>query len=295
MLNFNSMGGANAMSAHQILKNNHLGFEEFIMKEINIDNMTWSYAVCGNGKKDLLMIMSNFAGEFISLPIAEQLQKDYRIITLSIPSNADYNKGIEGLYTILKKENVEKIDAYGHSMGASHIQGLIQKYPDIVGKVIFSHSTTVRSLDDVNHLNARDLKAANLMIKLMPIMPLFIIKKIMGGKFKKHLTLSTPEATKELNMLFRESFNKVTKTDFLNMVLGMKDFMENALFSADEFENKKILIIDSENDKLVSKEQQDEMYKLCPNASYRRFKTGGHITMFTQFEETLKVIRLFLL
>lgn len=158
--------------------------------------------------------MSNFAGKFLSIRLAKNLQNDYRIVTLSIPPNADYNKRDRWALCYSEKENVDKIDAYGHSMGACHIQGLIQRYPEVVDKVIYSHSTNVRSLNDINRLNVGDLKAANLMIKLLLIMPLFIIKKVMGNKFKKHLILSTPEATKELNTQCEE-YSKVIRSFLL--------------------------------------------------------------------------------
>ena len=261
-----------------------------------IEGRTWRYSVCGQGKKNLLLIISNFIGEYLSLPIAEQFQSEYRILALSLPPNPSYQKGIEGLYTILKEENFDPCDVVGHSMGGCYIQGLVRKYPELVNKIVFSHASTVMSAQDKETINARDIKACGFILKVLPVLPMTLIKKKLGSAIIGNVSMSSPEAIKVLNKLVRENFSKITKKDFSDVIKGMLDFLKNEIFSSAHYVQKpeKILLIDSEDDSVVTRQQLDEMYQLCPGAKSYRFKNGGHVTIFTRTQEYLEVLKSFL-
>lgn len=266
------------------------------LKELSINNTSWRYSTCGSGKKTLLMILSNIGGTITPLPIAEMLQHDFNLVMLSVPAVNHFNDIVNGLLRILEEEGIEKCDIYGHSMGSCYLQSFVNKYPQVIGKVIYSHASTIIRNTDKHTINKKDIIIFTWLKRLLPIIPLKLAMNKVGGEFIKHLTLSTSKGTEYAKHLLQNEISKITKVEIRTIMTNTLYFMDNYQFSPNDYRDiPNILIIDSKDDSLVSEKQRNDMLLLCPNAKLHRFETGGHITMFTRKDEYLKLLKDFLL
>jgi pimeloyl-ACP methyl ester carboxylesterase len=269
-----------------------------VIKELEIGRSIWRYSVSGNGKEHLLALMTNVAGHVSALPLAEALREHYTVIALSVPPLAAFSLSGEGLAAILRHEGIHRCDAIGHSNGGVHIQNLIAHDPGAVNKVIFSHSLTSLSANDVHTINdteARFYRLAKIAIKVMPAS---IILNALGGKVIKNLKLKSGEKyTEAMRALCKGELSRLNKADLFGIIRCMEDFLQNHIFTSDRYHAKsdKILLLNSPTDKLVNPRQKEAMRKLCPGAKEYQFSRGGHTPMMKYPDEYFRVVKEFLI
>lgn len=281
------------------LKNENIySFEKFdvLEKTLQIDEVDWTYTVSGFGEQVILAILANISGHLLALPLAEEFLHTHKIIALSVPPIQNFSQTAEGLKGVLDYEKVSSCNALGHSNGGVYMQNLISKYPSYVEKIVFSHSLTSMSENDVYTVNQSEIKVYKTMRKILKIFPVSLLTVGMQKTFISKLKFkSSVKDTEQLIGLCKKDMKKLTKSDFLTMANCMEDFLYNYIFTSDPYLNKSqnVLIIDSESDKLANSMQRKEMLRLCPNAQEYHFATGGHVTMLTQTEEYISVIKKF--
>lgn len=83
----------------------------------------------------------------------------------------------------MKHENITCCDAIGHSNGGVHIQNLIASHPQMVDKIIFSHSLTSMSAQDAYTVNNTEVELYRKAKILMKIFPTSILLNALGGQF----------------------------------------------------------------------------------------------------------------
>lgn len=277
-------------------ENYNLGKLDVKEKSIEIDNVEWKYTVSGNGNKMVLAILANTTGHLLALPLAENFSLSHTIVALSVPPISTFSKTADGLKALLDFENISSCDAIGQSNGGVYIQSLVSKYPEYIDKIVFSHSLTSMDKNDAYTINASELKVYKKIKTILKICPvsflIFALQKLFVPKI--HL-VSGNEATIKLKHLCKSDLKKLTKQDFLTMSRCMEDFLYNYTFDSTPYSIKpdKILIIDSESDKLANPMQRQEMLRLCPNAKEYHFKSGGHVTVLNCQEEYFSILEKF--
>jgi pimeloyl-ACP methyl ester carboxylesterase len=285
-------------NAETMIRTDDYGTFKSVIKEIRIGQETWRYSVSGNGKKHLLALMINVAGHVFALPLAETVHEHYVVIALSVPPLPRFALSGEGLAAILRHEDVRCCDAIGHSNGGVHIQNLIRHDPNVVNKVIFSHSLTSLSQNDVHTVNDTEARFYRLAKAVMKVMPLSVLVNALGGKMMKKLKLESSEKyTEAMRALCREELNLLTKVDLLGIIRCMEDFLQNHTFQNDWYRARpgKVLLLNSPTDKLVNPRQKEAMRKLCPGAREYQFSRGGHTPMVEYPEEYFRVVKEFLI
>lgn len=284
--------------AEIMIRRDHYGKFNSTIKEIKIGNERWRYSVSGNGNHYILALMSNVAGHVFALPLAEALQEHYRVIALSIPPLPSFHLSGDGLAAVLKHENITCCDAIGHSNGGVHIQNLIASHPQMVDKIIFSHSLTSMSAQDAYTVNNTEVELYRKAKILMKIFPTSILLNALGGQFTKKIKLAAGEKdTSAMQKLFKAELKLLNKKDLLLIVECMEDFLFNYTFDKKYYQEKagKILLLNSPTDRIVNPRQEKAMRMLCPQAQTYQFKKGGHTSMLTCPEEYYEVVKHFLL
>lgn len=265
------------------------------IKELKIGNNTWRYSISGKGKKLLLALLSNIGGHYFALPLVEEMQPSYTVIALSVPPLQKFELSAEGLLTILKHENFKSCDAIGHSNGGVHIQNLIKSNPEIVNKVVFSHSLTSMSKEDVHQVNDTELDFYKKARSVLKILPLSLMVKAMIGKFSKGIKLNSGEVySRKIQIRMKEDLKLLSKEDILTIIKCMEDFIYNHTFSSEDYQDKSVLLLNSSTDKMVNEKQKALMKKLCPNAKEYSFEKGGHTPMVSNSEEYYSAVKKFL-
>ena len=268
------------------------------LKELRIGNQTWRYSISGEGQKVILALLGNIVGHYFSLRLAEELQGLYRVIGLSVPPMPEFSLSRIGLAEILKREHVSCCDAIGHSNGGVHIQGLVSYRPELVDKIVFSHSLTSLSENDAHTINDTEVALYQKAKTITKVFPAFILLNILGGKMAGQVKLKSGDSdTKKLRQRIKAEIKLLGSSDVLTIISMMEDFLFHYTFNPDDYRNKanRILLLNSPSDRLVNSRQKAAMRQLCPGAKEYVFERGGHTTMISHPQEYYGVVRNFLL
>lgn len=264
------------------------------VKELNIGKQVWRYSVSGNGEKVLLALMGNVVGHYFALPLAEALKDQYKVIALSVPPLPEFSLSASGLASILEHENVIRCHAIGHSNGGVHIQNLVHYRPDLVDKIIFSHSLTSMSEEDAYKINDTEVEFYRKAKFAMKIIPTTILLNAIGGKFAGKIQLNAgSNYTKALRERIKTEIKSLNKTDILTIINCMEDFLFNHTFTSEDYKVRTngVLLLNSPTDKLVNSRQKAAMRQLCPGAKEYVFEKGGHIPMIAYPKEYYSVVK----
>lgn len=268
------------------------------IKELDIGNQTWRYSVSGNGPKVILALLANVVGHYFSLRLTEEMQGLYKVIGLSVPPLSEFSLSCIGLASILEHERVSSCDAIGHSNGGVHIQGLVSHRPSLVDKIIFSHSLTSFSEQDVYTINDTEAAFYRKAKTVMKILPTSVLLNALGGKMANQIELKSGAGdTKMLQQQIKAEIKLLEKGDVLAIISMMEDFLYHDTFSPSDYRDKsnKVLVLNSPSDKMVNPKQKAAMRQLCPGAKEYAFARGGHTPMLSCPNEYYSVVREFLL
>lgn len=99
-------------------------------------------------------------------------------------------------------------------------------------------------------------------------------------------------ATERMRNICKAELEKITKQDLLTIPECMEDFLFHYTFTDEPYKHKpeKVLIIDSETDKVANPMQRAKMLKLCPKAKEYHFKSGGNLTLVHCQDEYFNVL-----
>lgn len=237
-------------------------------------------------------------GHYFSLRVAEELHGLYKVVGLSVPPLPEFSLSRIGLAKILEHENVSRCDAIGHSNGGVHIQGLVSYRPELVDKIVFSHSLTSLSDKDACTVNDTEVAFYRKAKTIMKILPASILLNAIGGKMANQVKLKSGDSDTEiLRQRIKAEIKLLGKSDVLAIISMMEDFLFHYTFSSDSYSDKsnRVLLLNSPSDKMVNPRQKVAMRQLCPGAKEYVFERGGHTTMIAYPEEYYGVVRDFLL
>jgi len=281
----------------KIIRTDNHGTFDCTIKELQIGKQVWRYSISGNGSNTLLALLGNVVGHYFALPLAEELQDQYKVIALSVPPLPEFSLSGAGLATIIRHENIACCHAIGHSNGGVHIQNLVRYCPDFVDKIIFSYSLTSLSDQDACTVNDTEVNFYRKAKAVMKILPASILLNGIGGKFAKRIQLKAgPQHTKAIQERIISEVRLLNKNDVLAIINCMEDFLFHHTFSSADYCDRanRILLLNSPSDKMVNPRQKSAMRQLCPNAKEYVFQKGGHTPMITYPEEYYRVVKDFL-
>lgn len=280
-----------------VIRTDDYGAFRSTIKEMRIGKQVWRYSVSGSGSKVLLALLGNVVGHYFALPLAEALNNQYRVVALSVPPLPQFSLSSTGLAMIIENENITCCHAIGHSNGGVHIQNLVHNRPELVDKIIFSHSLTSLSEQDVYTVNDTEVNFYRKAKVAMKILPAFILLNAMGGQLASKIQLKTgSNYTVALREQIKADIKLLTKKDIITIISCMEDFLFHYTFSSDDYRSRKdrVLLLNSPSDKMVNPKQKAAMRKLCPGAIEYVFERGGHTPMVKYPEEYYGVVREFL-
>lgn len=235
---------------------------------INKNGIKTDYAVFGNGEKVFVIIpglsikpVTESAEEVANA--YEMFAKDYTVYLFdrSKPVNDDtaVEDMAENLFEVLSFLNIKNAYFFGASQGGMILQSLLIKHPEIIKKAVLG-STTARTDSNIQNKISRWIKLGR--EKNTKELHLEFFSDIYSEELMSALGDSVysliPECTdEELNT-------------FCSLAGACKEF--------DVYERLNeihcpVLVIGSENDKIMSKERQTELAE----------KTGGELFLYSSF------------
>ncbi|WP_229736654.1 alpha/beta fold hydrolase [Bizionia arctica] len=248
-------------------------------KTISVNGLDWTYYTSGKGSNTILFIHGMGGAYDLWWQQLALFEKDYKVISFSLPDAItnleDTRKGIEG---ILANEDVNRFNVVGTSMGGYIAQYLVKTMPNRVKKAVFGN--TFPPNDEI----AKENQTKN---NIIPLLPEILIGYFRDKSLKEKLlpaANNNPVLTAFLPSL------PFTKKQFINRYYVVIDpFTINPNSSLIKQIPK--LIIESDNDPLISLNLQKELKELYPNAEVFTFHNEGHfpyINAADAYNQTLK-------
>ena len=263
-----------------------------VTKHIFVNGIEWEYIVSGKGASTILLLPGALSTAESMFHIIKALEKKYRVITPSYNLSQTMIGLCEGIERILSEELADEVHIIGSSYGGLVAQYFVRKFPDKVKNIVLAHSFIIKQGLE------RILRIAS---KLVQIAPKNLLKVLLKLKVKKHLInklKSTNHIEKEFWWVY---YSKAIDSGFLINVLihQNKTLLECTMlptFNQNDLQNwhGKVLIIESENDRVVSKKDRNNLKSIYPNGEVYTFKDAGHMSFITKRETIIKIINIFL-
>lgn len=246
------------------------GFEEsHSQKSLCVNGITWKYFDSEKGREVLLLLHGGYADFDMWIHQIVEFEKYYRIIAPTCPvlSNAKMKEYSDALYTILRAENIHKVNVMGYSEGGLIAQCFLRDHLAIVDKAILAH--TFYPSSEVSYYRHN--------FTLFRILPSFLtemIFRLLAKPDKEELQHDSAEWLEWYKGYFKELKSRLTKETVITHIDLMIDFVRNYSFHADDLSTwKGNMLVTVAEDDIVMK-YFDGLKRLYPNAEYNVFRKG---------------------
>lgn len=246
------------------------------------DKIRWEYYSGGQGSQTILFIHGMAGAYDIWWNQILELEKDYKILTFTLPKQiASLEKTSKGIRAILDKENIDKVNVIGTSMGGYIAQYLVKIMPERIEKAVFGNTFPPnRLLAKVNKIKR----------KYLPLLPEIIIWNFVQKEMKQKL-LPAGHHDKLLASFLRGLY--FHKKQFLNRYDIVVNWFE-ATSETPEMKAIPKLIVESDNDPLVPILLRAKLKVTYPEAQIHTFHNEGHFPYLNAMDEYHEVLRGFL-
>ncbi len=262
-------------------------------KSLTISGVEWRYEVGGRGEQAVLMFHGAVGGAETMRALAEAFQGEYRTIVPTVSDVRTLTEVCDAASAILDREHVGRAVVFGGSFGGLVAQAFLRRRPRQVEHLV------LLSTGSPNRAVGR--RTERLMRVLRPF-PFAVLRWLMKAELQKHLGaagLPPDEAARVEG--FRQRLSeyvdtKLTKETLLSRVALAADFnlREPSGPQAVEDWRGRVLIVDSDDDRMVTAEDRRRLREAYPGALSCTFHGAGHLVALLMTEELVEVVKAFL-
>jgi pimeloyl-ACP methyl ester carboxylesterase len=265
------------------------------VQQRSIDGVEWKYILSGTGSETILIMGGPLSTPEMPYRSILNLEKDYRILSLSYSVFNRIDNFIDGLAKLLDLESIERFHLWGTSLGAGICHVLIRRQSisaidplkNRVGKLILS---------TFGLYSSRKISQIKILIWFFQLLPYWITSK--------YITFTMSIWLKGIDK-FDPSFNIAQNKDIISFQNNQQTLVGHYRMVVDIFENSKynleqkiessdILIIETQDEKSLDRSEQAAFRQTYPNAHIHFFKSGGHLREITHQDEYPAIVREFL-
>jgi pimeloyl-ACP methyl ester carboxylesterase len=255
-----------------------------------LNGITWEYLTSGNPTGQPLLLftgaLSTAESVWRTLPLLAQEQ--YRLICPSYPPEMDTMSGLaDGTAALLAHLEIQSTNVVGGSYGGMLAQVFTRRHPDLVSKLVLSHTYPPVSS------RAHRVTPAMRMFK---VLPMFLVKKMLRDRMIGILpSKPSPELLLVAAQVRETVDTRLTRQAALNTFYRMMDF-DNQAFSPTDLDGwpGKTLIMLASDDPTTPESLRKTLLDLYPGARLHLFKGSGHATAILETREYIQVMESFL-
>jgi pimeloyl-ACP methyl ester carboxylesterase len=260
------------------------------LQTFTLNGITWEYFTSGNPDGKPLLLMPGALGTAESgwRTISMLEQGKSHLICVNYPVEIDSMSALaDGIKGVLDHEGIQSVYLVGGSYGGMLAQVFTHRHPDMVSRLVLSHTyppVTKR---------ARSVEPA---MRLFRVLPMFIVKKMLRDRM---IGILPPKPSPELLLIaaqIRETVDtRLTRQAALSTFMRMMDFDQQVFSPTDLVDwQGKTLIMLAEDDPTTPEPLRQSLLDLYPGARLHLFKGSGHATSILESEEYIRVIEEFL-
>lgn len=193
------------------------------------------------------------------------LKANYRIISITLPEVHSLAGAVQGLLQILKEEGIDKVHIVGTSMGGYIGQYFLQAQPNKVEKLVLANTFPP------NHV----LKEKNAGLRRwIPYLPEWFIMRGFRKNVAEKVVPTSENSPLVAAYLYEQYSGYMSKSQFIGRMDVVLDYFEPDYNIAHIGVPK--MIIESDNDPLITPDLQQALKKLYPEAFTFTFQGKGH-------------------
>jgi len=256
------------------------------LKTQGVDGITWEYIISGevSGQPLLLMPGALSTAESAWRTITLLENGKYRLVCPNYPAEIDSMSGLaDGIVGILQQEGIPVTYVVGGSYGGMLAQVFTRRHPDVVTRLVLSHTYPPVSA------RARSVQPA---MRLFRVLPMFLVRKMlrdrMIGVLPSH---PSPELLLVSAQIHETVDTKLTRRAALSTFLRMMDF-DLQVYNPSDLAGwqGKTLIMLAEDDPTTPVSLRKSLLELYPGALMHLFKGSGHATAILESQEYIRVM-----
>ena len=261
-------------------------------KSLTIRGVEWRYETGGRGEQTVLLFHGAVGGAETMRTLAEAFAGEYRTIAPTVSDVSTLDEVCDAASAILDREHVGRAVVFGGSFGGLVAQAFLRRRPRQVEHLILL-STGAPS-------RAVGRKTARLTRLLRPF-PFPLLRWLIKAELRRSLAAPMPPEQAARVEGFRQRLDdyldhRLTKRTLLARVALGADFNLNEPTGAELYEGwmGRVLILDSDDDRMVTAEDRRRLREAFPRALSCTFHGAGHLIPLLMADELVEVVRAFL-
>jgi pimeloyl-ACP methyl ester carboxylesterase len=264
--------------------------QEHPLKKMVINEVDWEYLMAGDLSGEPLLILPG------ALSTAESAWRDiaalekcpYRLFIPSYPVKLDSMSALaDGVVQIFMRYGIHSTYVVGGSYGGMLAQVFTHQYPNMVSKLVLSHTYPPEK---------RRTDSVTLALRLFRALPMFMVKKMLRDRMTGVLP---PKPSPEL-LLIAAQIHEIVNEHFtrqaaINVYLRMMDFDRKEYTPADlaDWSGKTLILLD-EDDPTTPESRRKALIALYPGATVHLSKGNGQSVGMLESSEYFRVVEEFL-
>jgi pimeloyl-ACP methyl ester carboxylesterase len=265
------------------------------VQQRSIDGVEWKYILSGTGSETILIMGGPLSTPEMPYRSILNLEKDYRVLSLSYSVFNRIDNFIDGLAKLLDLESIERFHLWGTSLGAGICHVLIRRQ-SISAIDPLKNRVDKLILSTFGLYSGRKILQIKILIWLFQLLPYWITSKYIIFTMSIWLK-GIDKFDPSFNMAHNQDIisfqnNKQTLIGHYQMVV---DIFENSNYNLEQkIESSDILIIETQDEESLDRSEQAAFRQTYPNAHIHFFKSGGHLREITHQDEYPAIVREFL-
>lgn len=233
-------------------------------KTIAVDGTDWEYVSFGQGAETILFLHGMTGAYDIWWRVMEELQTEYRVISVTYPAVNSLEEMSAGALAILDAEGVEKANIVGTSLGGYFAQYLVANHPDRVARAVFANTFPPNDLI---------LEKNGTIGALIPYLPQWLVIDVLRGSFVESIYPTSGNDELTLAFLMEISYGRVSRAQVAGRYRGVVE-----KFTAPDpvALGIPVMIIEADNDPLVEAALREQLKQTYPSAVVHTMTGVGH-------------------
>jgi len=255
-------------------------------EQLQVGDVRWELLSGGAGPECLLILTGASGIGELGFPHLMALKSRYRVLLPSYPPVRSMAELADGLHALLGAVGVERAHVLGGSFGGLVAQCLARRHPRRVASLILSHTGLPRR---------RRARGIRLALGIVPWIPTPVLRWAMHREALRLLPPEHPDFA-FWRAYFRDIFGRLAKRDILARYRCILDLDAHYSFvpAAAVDWSGPVLILQSDDDPLVSAADRAGLAALYPRAEVTTFHGTGHASALVAPEAYRRALTAFL-
>jgi len=269
------------MSALQEFKKSHPE------QQVWFDSTPWTYHAGGRGPRGLLVLGGALSFGDSNHRLVSLFEPTRRVLAPSYPPVRSVLQITDGLVQLLDRERLQRVDVFGHSLGAGIAHVFARRHCDRVDRLALS------SFGLCSPLHALETRLA---LGGMKWLPEPALRSWSSGVFRRLGRDAGEKRAAELAELARDVLGRHTRRSMLDQAALMGDLCRHAhAYRLDEpvLMPGKVLLLFASDDTGFTRAEQDALARTYPGAIVSRFVNAGHLIGLTHAQELHRKLEFF--